>query len=248
MSNRTLCFVVPAAGRLELARACFRQLRRTLDALDDVCSPAAVVIGSDENLDLAREQGFDTIRVQADRALGARFNDGLEWARKFKYVMPFGSDDWIDYRLVAAMLERVDGHAQMVCTRRLAVVSEDGRRLARLEIRYAGGIGIRLVPTKLLEPHRYRPLEDHRPRAIDTNLMRALGETVKRPLVADLHPLQIVDFKSPDENLNTYDACRIHWHGARESNDPFGDLATVYPAEAVADVRAVYGAREEMVA
>ena len=140
------------------------------------------------------------------------------------------------------MLQLADG--RMVCSRRLAVVSEDGQRLGRLEIQYAGGIGIRLVPTRFLSSHGYRRLEDNRARAIDSNLMRTLGPHGQHALIVDLHDLQIVDFKSPGENLNTYDACRIHWHGSIESTDPFGELAEVYPTAAIDDMRIVYGARQ----
>ena len=55
----SLWFVMPAHGRLELAAICLRQLRRTIDSLDDNgIRASAVVVACDENLDTARELGF----------------------------------------------------------------------------------------------------------------------------------------------------------------------------------------------
>jgi hypothetical protein len=103
----SLWFIIPAYGRLELARVCLRQLRRTCDALTEHGIEAtAVVIADDENLETARELGFGTT-VQSNEFLGRKYNDGFQLAcdpeynpRPADYVMPYGTDDWIDYRIL----------------------------------------------------------------------------------------------------------------------------------------------------
>src|SRR5687767_4792022 len=100
----SLWFVVPAFGRVELARICLRQLRRTCDALQaEGVEATAVVIADDENLDAARELGFGTIE-RDNRAVSRKFNDGIQLAldpaynpRPGDYVVPCGSDDWVDH-------------------------------------------------------------------------------------------------------------------------------------------------------
>ena len=58
----SLWFIVPAHGRLDLARICLRVLRWTCDNLEaDGVRASAVVIADDENLDTARELGFATV-------------------------------------------------------------------------------------------------------------------------------------------------------------------------------------------
>jgi hypothetical protein len=55
----------------------------------------------------------------------------------------------------------------------------------------------------------------------------------------DVHPLQLVDWKSGDTQLNAYQILRGFFRS--ESDDPFGDLAEVYPAEALDEMRALTG-------
>src|SRR4051794_2342619 len=102
----SLFFIVPAAGRESLARVCLRQLRRTCDALQaEGIDANAVVIADDRNLRTATELGFGTVR-RDNHFLARKFNDGIQLAcdpqineRPVDYVVPCGSDDWVDHRL-----------------------------------------------------------------------------------------------------------------------------------------------------
>lgn len=204
-------------------------------------------MASDANLDTAAYLGLATI-ARDNMPLGRKWNDGFELAGRegVDFVVPCGSDDWIDSDLIAGQI--LNGTGEIRCSRLSAVVNEAGTRLARLRINYGStldfGDGVRVMATSLLEPLGYRPAEEDRKRAIDTsvfvNIRRMLG---RQPRVSftDLHSLQIVDFKSNGQQLNDYAGClgdrRL---GASESRDPWGELAGVYPAEAVDEMRAVY--------
>lgn len=247
-------FVVPAHGRFSLTAVCLRQLARTCDALaDEGVAASAVVIADDENFETADALGFATVRRE-NRPLGRRWNDGYELAAKagVDYVVALGSDDWIDHRLVLAQLE---GRGEIRCSRLSSVVSEDGRRLTPLRIGYEGGDGVRMLPTALLKRLRYRPAEEDRERAIDTSIMRRLREGLGRaPLVsyADVHPCQIVDWKSRANQLNSYADClgdgRLRHEDYAAELDPWTALAEHYPAEALAEMRALYGIHEAVAA
>lgn len=77
---KSLWFVVPAYGRVELAAICLRQLRRTCDALDERGIWAtAVIVADDENLETARGLGFATV-TRDNEYLSAKFNDGIQAA------------------------------------------------------------------------------------------------------------------------------------------------------------------------
>jgi hypothetical protein len=256
MPASTLWFVVPAHGRVELAAICLEQLRRTCDALTaEGLEATAVVISDDENLDTARELGFGTVE-RDNRFLSRRFNDGIQLAmdprfnkRPADFVVPIGSDDWIDYRI---LLQPAYG-LEFVAFRRLAFVREDGLELSRAVVDYDGGCGIRIYPRRLLERLGYRPADEDRERGCDTSILVNLRRAVPQLQISyrDVHALQIVDFKSPRENLNTYTELR-RWRDRRASaviDDPWSELEDVYPLEAVAAMREHYAARDrELVA
>ncbi len=233
---RDVTFVVPAAGRVELTEVCLQQLRRTCQSLAGRgLEVGAVVVAEDDNALTAEDLGFDVVRKQP-RALGEKYNDGFEFAGKLgsDFVMPVGSDDWIDADLVVVMLKSARP-GTLVCAKQSAMVNEAGTRLAMLHISYPGGIGLRLLPCDLLEKHGFRPATDGQERGIDTDVWNRLRAPVR---YVDVHPLQIVDFKTVERQLNTYAACLLY--ARTESDRPWEDLLTAYPEEAVGSVRSLY--------
>jgi hypothetical protein len=241
-----LAFVVPVHGRHQLAEACLRQLARTCAALKaDGADASAILVGDDIFFDrLAAELGFGWVRA-ANRPLGAKWNDGVEFACReggVDYVVPLGSDDVVDHRLFVGAW----GIDEVVCARQSAVVSPDGDRLAELHIRYAGGDGVRMLPRALLERVRFRPAADERDRALDGSMSDKLGPSGTgrrlRYVYRDLHPLQIVDLKSPGRDQRTsYEACLEFATCERE--DVWESIGAVYPDAFVDEVRACYRER-----
>lgn len=251
----TLWFVIPGHGRLSLTAVCLRHLARTCETLSaGGIAASAVVIADDENLDTARDLGFATVRRE-NAPLGRKWNDGYQLAcdpehnpRPADFVVPMGSDDWIDPELLFSAELPADD--EILCFRRAAFVNEDATRLARLYVGYDGGLGIRVIPRALIEARRYRPAEEDRKRAIDASTWIGISRALGRPprvRYGDLHSLQMVDWKSPGgEQLNSYESCRVFVES--EVADPFGELAGFYPPDALDEMRAVYGVREEALA
>lgn len=236
---KSLWFIVPAHGRAGVSAVCLRQLARTCEGLtENGLHASAVVIANDENLETADALGFGTVE-RKNHPLGRRWNDGFQLAGMagVDYVVPFGSDDWID---PALLLRDLPKHGEVRCSTLSSVVSEDRTRLARLRITYDGGDGVRVYPTSMLQPLGYRPIEEDRDRAMDTSLLqgvsRALGR-LPRFRYFDVHPFQIVDWKTP-ENLNSYTACLKYLQGVEL--DPFSALAGLYPAEALDEMEALH--------
>jgi len=249
----SLWFVVPAHGRVELARICLRQLRRTCDSLsENGVEATAVVIAEDENLDTAREFGFGTVE-RTNYSLGRKFNDGIQLAcdpeinpRPADYVVPCGSDDWVDWRLFLDL--PVDA---MRGFKRMSFVREDGRELTTSNVKYEGGCGIRIYPRSLVELLDYRPADEDFVRGCDTSILLSLkhahsaryAKILRGPVElavehADSDPLQIVDWKSPGQQLNDY-AEVARWR-SKVGGDPFEMLADVFPAEALEEMQAHY--------
>ena len=237
----SLFFVVPAYGRLALTQVCLRQLRRTCDELAEKgIQASAVVVADDENLETARGLGFGTVERSND-FLGARFNDGYEAAGLdgVDFVMPLGSDDWVDAGWVAGFLP---SSGVVRCSRLMSMVDETGASLSSLRVGYEGGHGIRMYPRRLLERAAFRPAEEFRRRAVDTstltNLRRLAGGEL-RLAYFDTDALAVVDWKSPVEQLNPSETCARYATGGQPS-DPFEALARRFPDEALGEMREVY--------
>lgn len=251
----SLWFCVPAHGRAELARICLRQLRRTCDQLIEYGIDAtAVVIADDDNLNTARSLGFATIR-RDNRFVSRKFNDGIQLAlderhnpRPADYVVPIGSDDWIDHTTLLDLPRR---HT-IRCFQHLSFVREDGREMTARKLENLGGAGIRVYPRQVMEMCGYRPADEDRLRACDTsiltNLSRAYEQQTERPrhqlkvMHVDIDPRQIVDWKTSGTQLNSYTSLRRH--RPTGTTDPFETLADIYPAEALDEMAAHYRVRK----
>ena len=237
---------MPAHGRLELARICMRQLRSTCDALEqEGITSSAVVVACDENLDTARDLGFATVE-RDNQFVSRRFNDGIQLAcdRRFnphpvEYVVPIGSDDWVDHRLFV----NPPPQNTMIGFQRMAFVREDGRELTVRHINSEGGCGIRIWPRHLFKPLGYRPADEDRKRGCDTSIFvntRRAHEGRMNLEHRDIDPLQIVDWKSSGWNLNPYET--LARHRVELSRDPFQVLRGRYPDQALDEMAVHYGA------
>jgi hypothetical protein len=241
----SLWFVVPAAGRLRLAQICLRQLRRTCDALTaEGIDATAVVIADDANLETARALGFGTV-TRTNSFVSRKFNDGIQFAldpkhnqRPADYVVPLGSDDWVDHRLFLDLPPR----DTMVGFRTLSFVREDGAEITTTHLDNEGGSGIRIYPRQLLAPLGYRPADEDRYRGCDTSILVNLKKhhgIRMRVEHRHLHDRQIVDWKSPGEQLNSYADIYARRKCVGQS-DPFTELAGVYPVDALEEMQAHY--------
>lgn len=247
----SLWFVVPAHGRKELAGICLRQLRRTCDALtEEGIEATAVVIACDENLDTARSLGFGTVE-RDNTFLSRKFNDGIQFAldeefnpRPADYVVPCGSDDWVDHRIFLELPEP----GSVLGFQRLSFVSPDGSQIAHTRLDYPGGCGIRVYPRQVLEPY-FRPADEDRYRACDTSILTNT-QRVRRGLklvYREIDPRQIVDWKSPSEQVTEYKNI-IRRHHSVLLPDPFDVLEGVFPADALSEMEVLYASRSELVA
>lgn len=249
---RTLWFVVPVHGRLPLASVCLRQLRRTCDALfqEGVHATAVVVTDARQHYALRKLTGdlrFGYVNRDNDYT-SRKFNDGIELATSPRYnprpadfVVPIGSDDWVDYRLFCE-LETIGDHT-IVGFQRMSFVREDAGEIASVLLNYRGGSGIRIIPRVLLEPLGYRPADADRKRACDTSILVNLSRQWGDRLRVEhwfRHDRQIVDWKTPGEQLNSY-ANVVNGHSSSLASDPFAELAGWYPAEAIDEMRDFYG-------
>ncbi len=245
---RSLMFVVPVHGRLGLAKICLRQLRRTCDSLvENGIAASAIVVSDAYHLSVLDPGplGFGWVR-RDNQFLSRRFNDGIQLATDPKFnpspadfVVPCGSDDWVDYRL---FLEPLPDSQTVQGFQWMSFVREDGREISATFLDYEGGSGIRIIPRELVAALGYRPADEDRERGCDTsilvNLRRAHGDNL-RVKHFHLNERQIVDWKTRGEQLNSYDAVTVMRRSEHDPN-PFEELGQFYPAEALEEMRLYY--------
>jgi hypothetical protein len=227
-------FVTPAWGRFTLTAICLEQRRRVIDELAKVGLEARqVVVADDENLDIARGLGFDTVE-RDNEWLGRRFNDGQEYAGRHgaEWIVPIGSDSWID----PAYLFPLPSIRQTRTSHMYAPV-EPGR-IAELRVGQVGA-GPHMFHRSLMEPVRFRPAPDEINRNTDHNTVRGLRRPPRWEW-RDLHPYQYIGFRHPPF-ITQYDRLWTRW-GVAERTDPWDQLAAHYPADLVDRARAVMGA------
>lgn len=234
-----LWFVTPAFQRYALSEVCFAQWQQVSAALAarDV-ELRVVVVADDDNLDIARAAGFDTLEQNNDW-LGRRFNDGIEYACRngADWVAPIGSDTWIspDY------LYPLPGTRTSRRSRMCAVVNQD--RLAELYVTNVG-VGPFLYHRSLLKPSGYRPAEDKISHGVDTSTMIGIREHRSiRWEERNLSPFQHIGFRGKP-HLTKYSRLWAAF-GVKEHYQPWQRLAEHYPADLVERARLAIGGRTD---
>jgi hypothetical protein len=255
-----IAFVSAAWRRYDVTRLALAQRAYLCDELAVRGHEAtAVIVADDENLDIARSFGFETVE-QSNAQLGRKFNDGIEFACReldAEHVVLIGSDDWMHVdlfdRLPADEAEpRWPTDEEPVVTwapvpeaitgREIALVDLGRGLLRRCRARGHYGAIPWILPRKALEPSGFRPVRDELTIGIDGSLVAGLGVQCEW-VFADPHDLCRVDFKS-DVNLNSYDAITSAIGHGEEESEPWALLAARYPEHLVEMAREVSAGME----
>lgn len=225
----SLLFITPAWQRFELTRLCMWQRRQACDSLLEAGVDATcVVIADDENLEIAREYGFETVESPND-FLSRRFNDGYEFAGKngFDYCAAIGSDSWIDPKLLEVL-----PNGQMQTTRNYGLLNKTGDRIAQIRLKTMYGFSLFVLPTKLLAPLKFRPGPENLAKGCDGALYKGLfGNRPPTFVLRELSPLDVVAFRS-EIQITPYERL-VTRHRAREYPNPFERLKSVYSEDVV---------------
>lgn len=215
--------VSPAWRRVEVTRLALAERRWLCDELAARGHAAnSVIVADDENLEIAEEYGFHTVRM-GNEDVGAKFNAGYAYAAEqgadvFVHV---GSDDWV-HPDVFSILDTVDiasvpegampepGAGAVVWRRGPLVVSQRKATVVDLltgEVRRCAVAGSRgcipwLIPRSAMAGCRFRPIQPGKQRGLDGALARGLKA---RPnwIYQDAGDDWLVDFKS-DVNITPF--------------------------------------------
>lgn len=230
LTDASLWFITPAWRRFALSAVCFEQRRQVIVELAASGIEAhCVVVADDENLELARAAGFETVE-RDNEWLGRRFNDGIEYAGQHgaDWIVLVGSDSWVEAAYFSPLpVPDVIRTSTFLCT-----VTSD--RLAHLEITPNHGGGPYMIHRSHLKPG-FRPAADLIGRHIDRSTVRGLVGPITWEL-RDLNRFQHVSFRG-NPHLTRYEKLWNHW-GVEEHRDPWEQLAAHY-APALVDAARV---------
>lgn len=227
-----LGLVIPAWGRYAVTHLALAQHAHLAGQLAPRgITVRSVVIANDENLDIAREFGCETL--EQENVLGRKVNDGIEHACRegADYVAFVGSDDWIHPDLFEPLFSLPDRPAPVISGHVVSVVDLERGRLRKLGCRGPHGVSPWLIPRWALEPCAFRPIRDDLECGMEGSLQRALGS---KPdwIFHDPHEFCRVDFKT-DLNMTPYTRItRLLGYGPEL--DAWDALAEWYPAELIA--------------
>lgn len=203
----SLWFVTPAWRRYELTRVCLEQRQRVIAHLRrNLIDARCVVIADDENLDIARSFGFDTVEQNND-GLGRKWNDGIKYAANHgaEWIVPIGSDSWIDpwyfIPLPDPSVARTSGLYCAVTHEKVGVCNVTNPRLSA---------GPYVFHRSLLEPSGFRPTDDNNSTNTDHSMLAGIGRTRIRWEHRDLHSLQYVGFRG-EPHMTSYASLMRHW-------------------------------------
>lgn len=241
-----VCLVSPAWQRYEVSDLCFAQRRWLLDELAARGIEAtAVVIADDDNLDIARGYGLDTIDFPNDRGLGAKFNIGFKHAYDSgaDYTIHIGSDDWVHPKWFGPLAglrdmplpEPTPGQPvvmnvgpRVLTAGQLDVVHLPTQMALTFHKRRMWGVVPWALPRELFERQGFELVEPGIMKGVEGSMAGRMGG------VAFVHhdlPHVCVDFKS-DTNVTSFERLwKLPDHP--ELPDPFDELRKHYPVELV---------------
>lgn len=227
-------FVTPAWKRYELTAVCLEQRSRSIDYLASYGIDAhCVVVADDENLDIARGFGFDTVE-QNNNGLGRKWNDGTEYAAKqgAEWIVPIGSDSWLDpdylRDLPRRRFTRTSGLYAVVTADKLAKCNVTNPRLSA---------GPYVFHRSLLEASGFRPTDDDNSTNTDHSTLSGIGRERIKWEHKDIHPLQYVGFRG-EPHMTSY-ASLVRMWGVSEHDDPWDQLKAHYPKDLVTKAQRV---------
>lgn len=246
-----LALVTPAHGRYAVTRLALAQRAHLAGELAGRgLSVLNVVVADDENLDIARCYGFDTVE-QDNTQVGRKWNDGIEYAARegAQYIAVVGSDDWVHPDVFSRLPADEPGvpdfagdfitwgdGPEVVAGRELTLVDLPTGRMRACWAPRKPCIPW-VMPRVALEPSGFRPVAERASIGLDGSLLAGLGITPTW-VVHDPRPHARVDFKSA-LNLNAYDAIAGAIGVGEETDHPWPELARHYPEDLVVEAFAL---------
>lgn len=238
----SVCFLSAAWRRFDVTRLVLEQRRRLcVDLAARGVEAASLVVADDENLDIARSYGCETVEAPNDR-LGHKWNVGIQAAvaTGCDWVVWIGSDDWVHPDVFDPIIDRPAGDPVIVSGSRLGIVDLRTGMLQRLSSPSQYGAIPWLVDARLLRAAR-APIPPELPRGLDGALIRGirLGRVNFTFEFHDPHDFRCVDFKTP-MNITPYEGLAKNI-GVGGHEPAWKALKGFFPADLLKQAQALVG-------
>jgi hypothetical protein len=175
--------ITPVWKRVDITKIVFYNFDRIKNNLINHVDLNFVIIGDDDNLDIARKYNFFTIK-QNNKYLGRKFNDGFEFSIRngADAVLPVGSDSLITDSIVRSGAA-LSSHDNIVFSTKHSMLNEKGTRIgcintAKLNKNQNKG-ALWFYGKRLLEKAASRPCGEFRNSSCDRSTIETLTKKNK---------------------------------------------------------------------
>jgi hypothetical protein len=237
--TKSLCFITPVWKRYELTEIVLKSRRRVCDELaNHNISASSVIIGDDDNLDIARSLGFAVVE-RDNEFLSRKFNDGYEYAfdNAFDYCYPVGSDSI----LTADQFIHNVGRDTPIASHYYTMIHASGMERIDVQIKVPGGIGPLIIPVPMLRKFP-RPIPEDMRRGCDN----AARQTILRADIVietrEEHQWEHVAFQSGITQITDYERIRRVYQAEvfDVDNGVFPEISARYDSDTCDGIREYY--------
>ena len=224
----SLCFITPVWKRYELTHIVLLARMLMCDELKTYGIEATnVIIGSDANLDIARDCGFPTVKCP-NTFLSRKFNAGYEYAYKqgFDYCYPVGSDSII----TADQFINNVGEELPIASHYYCMIHNTGQERIDVKITVPGGIGPLIIPVPMLAKFP-RPIKQDMRRGCDNAARQTILTEGIKILTREEHQWEHVAFQSGITQITDYERISRVYRGEEFDIECgiFPEIEALYP-------------------
>jgi hypothetical protein len=198
----------------------------------------SIIIGDDENLDIARE--LKSIVVECDNEfLSRKFNEGYAaaWNNGFDYCYPVGSDSI----LTADQFINNVGEELPIASHYYSMIRSSGEERIDVQITVPGGIGPLIIPVPLLAEFP-RPIKEDMRRGCDNAARQTILRAGLEILTRETHQWEHVAFQSGVTQITDYERIRRVYQAEQYEVDygVFPEIEELYDAVTIESIRDYY--------
>lgn len=233
----SLWLITPVYRRFELTAICLEQRARMIANAD--IEIHSVVIGDDENMDVARELGLDVIE-HPNNYLGSKFNAGYLHALEHgaDHCMAIGSDSWLHESAFFDL--EMDTHFGYSLIGHSAFHPQGNERID-LRVKQAAGFGVGMVyPEFALRRYPEGPCYQFKRDGCDGSTWARCGRGRVQWHFHELPPYTFTNFHSDEDSVTPYSLVRGAYmrRAGKSTEDVFSVLRGVFDDDLVDRVEA----------
>jgi len=228
----SLIFITPVWQRYELTEIVLKSRKRVCDELERYGIQAtSVVIGDDDNIDIAKSLGFEVVE-RDNEFLSRKFNDGYEAAVRLgiDYCYPVGSDSI----LTSDQFINNVGEELPIASHYYSMIHYTGKERIDVEIKVPGGIGPLIIPVSMLAKFP-RPISQDMRRGCDNAARQTILTAGIRILTREEHQWEHVAFQSGVTQITDYERIRRVYNAEQYevTNGVFPEIEALYDTDTI---------------